>query len=393
MGLQALTDPVLFIHDKSRSLTPTTLQDDHSAVLPIIRVLFHEPFNVYISFIRNYRSFTDEYSIFVTPGPTQLFPNDQVLTMDRHSFLSMKSSLYPLSPHDFPLSASIFSDGDPAIRIYADGIFSQALHIRGRPVLIEVSSSGTTDKPELQFSVRAEGEEDLSGSDQKAAEQIVTSIFNINDDLIPFYRYVRADPVMSALITALRGLKSPTTPTIFEALVDSIVEQQISLSVAHVMQRRLIMRFGDSLAIQGSRYYCYPGPDVLSDVTDEQFRECGLSFRKGEYIRDISRSLVIGELDLDSFGRYPDTDEIVTELSRIRGIGRWTAELTLLRGMHRLDAFPADDLGVRRLISSYYRGGNPITAMEARNIAAGWGEWKGLAAFYLVMAELHGVLV
>ncbi len=313
--------------------------------------------------------------------------------MDRYLFLSMKSSLYPLSPHDFPLSASIFSDGDPAIRIYVDGIFSQAVHLRGRPVLIEVSSAGTTEKPELQLSVRAEEDGDLSGADQQAADQIVTSVFNINDDLIPFYRNVRDDLVMSVLTSALRGLKSPTTPTIFEALVDSIVEQQISLSVAHVMQRRLIMRFGDSLDIQGSRYYCYPGPDVLSDVTDEQFRECGLSLRKGEYIRDISRSLVKGDLDLDLFRSYSDTGDIVTELSRIRGIGRWTAELTLLRGMHRLDSFPADDLGVRRLISLYYRGGNPITAIEARDIAAGWGKWKGLAAFYLVMAELHGVLV
>jgi DNA-3-methyladenine glycosylase II len=75
----------------------------------------------------------------------------------------------------------------------------------------------------------------------------------------------------------------------------------------------------------------------------------------------------------------------------IRGIGRWTAELTILRGMHRVEAIPADDLGVRKLISHYYRNDEKISGVEARNIAEQWGRWKGLAAFYLIVAGLLGI--
>jgi DNA-3-methyladenine glycosylase II len=88
-----------------------------------------------------------------------------------------------------------------------------------------------------------------------------------------------------------------------------------------------------------------------------------------------------------------DPQAIIAELDEIKGIGVWTAELTMLRGMQRLDALPADDFGIRRVISTYYRGGVPIKAAEAREIAEAWGKWKGLAAFYLIIAEVKGIVV
>ena len=88
-----------------------------------------------------------------------------------------------------------------------------------------------------------------------------------------------------------------------------------------------------------------------------------------------------------------DAEEIIRELDAVRGIGVWTAELTMLRGMQRLDMFPADDLGIQRVISNYYCSGKSVKAAEAREIAKGWGRWKGLAAFYLIVAEIRDVTV
>jgi DNA-3-methyladenine glycosylase II len=79
------------------------------------------------------------------------------------------------------------------------------------------------------------------------------------------------------------------------------------------------------------------------------------------------------------------------ELVKIRGIGRWTAELTILRGLHRPDAFPADDVGVRRFIAQFYRSGSKISAADARTFAERWGAWKGFAAYYLEVADLLGI--
>jgi DNA-3-methyladenine glycosylase II len=88
-----------------------------------------------------------------------------------------------------------------------------------------------------------------------------------------------------------------------------------------------------------------------------------------------------------------DVDRAVSMLDEVKGIGVWTAELTMLRGMQRWDVLPADDFGIRRVISAYYCGGKPIKAPEAREIAKVWGKWKGLAAFYLIVAEVKAIAV
>ena len=124
-----------------------------------------------------------------------------------------------------------------------------------------------------------------------------------------------------------------------------------------------------------------------------EIQGCGLSQRKAEYIYGAAKLIADDNLDLEDLKNHPNPEEIISELDSIRGIGVWTAELTMLRGMQKLDALPADDLGVRRVISSYYCGGKPIKTAEAREIAQGWGTWKGLAAFYLIIAEVRGIKI
>jgi DNA-3-methyladenine glycosylase II len=100
-----------------------------------------------------------------------------------------------------------------------------------------------------------------------------------------------------------------------------------------------------------------------------------------------------GKLNLELMQTNPDLSTVISELDKIKGIGVWTAELTIFRGMQRLDVLPADDFGIRRVISHYYCGDKPIKASEAREIAKAWGEYRGLAAFYLLAAEANDVVV
>jgi DNA-3-methyladenine glycosylase II len=212
-------------------------------------------------------------------------------------------------------------------------------------------------------------------------------------DLTLFYKAVKNDEIMFKLIKRLFGLKNPTTPTVFEALVDSIVEQQISLKVAHSIERRIIKTFGSILNIESHVYYAFPTPDQLNNAPEDQLRGCGLSFRKIEYIKSISKLIVEGKLDLEKFKEYENIDQIIDELCKIRGIGKWTAELTVIRGLNRLDSFPADDIGIRRAISHYYCQDRKISSDEARKIAENWGKWKGLASFYLIIAEMANITI
>lgn len=297
--------------------------------------------------------------------------------------------LNPVPPYDFTLSTFVFSGGDPQIRKAENGRFWQVIRIGQKIALAEVTAEGSTGNPTLKVRLVPDGT--LTPGEQDHAGTIISRILNLNDYLTPFYQAVRNDPPMRELTKRLRGLKVPTTPTVFEALVDSIIEQQISLAVARTLEARLTRLFGDSLMVDGQTYYAFPTPEKLESATPDQFRSCGLSAMKGDYIRNAAERIIQGELDLDGLRNIRDSEAIITELTKLKGVGRWTAELAILRGMHRLDAFPADDLGLRRAIAQRYQIKEKISADEARKIADQWGEWKGLAAYYLLVADQMGI--
>lgn len=288
-------------------------------------------------------------------------------------------------PFDFNLSVMIFSHGDRSIRMYQDGKFWQVIRVDDRLILVTMKALGTVDDPKISVELRSDRK--ISEADKEKAKQTVSAMLNLDLDLEPFYEQAKKDKILTGIIHGLRGLKIPTTPTVFEALIDSITEQQISLSVAHSLERRLVKTFGKALRLDGEVYYAYPEPRELASARLEQLRSCGLSGKKAEYINEVSRMVVDGKLDLEGFKRYDDVQRVISELDRIRGIGLWTAELTVARGMHELDVVPADDLGLRRIISHQYCGNEKISGIEARKVAEGWGKWKGLAAFYLIVAD------
>lgn len=255
-------------------------------------------------------------------------------------------------------------------------------------VLVNLISTGSVDQPRLTAEFKSDTA--LSAKEKTEALATINSVLNLDLDILPFYECTRSDPIMNQIVQRLRGLKSPTTQTVFEALVDSIVEQQISIKVAFQIESKLTRKFGDALNLDGEVYFGYPKPQTLALASIDEMRSCGLSQRKAEYIKNASSLLSKNILNLDSLKIQPP-EQIIAELDKLKGIGVWTAELTMLRGMKKFEAFPADDFGIRRVISTYYRNGKTITSAEARDVAKAWGDWKGLAAFYLIVAETQGI--
>ncbi len=295
------------------------------------------------------------------------------------------------APFNFDLTAQIFSSGDKQIRSYANGQFTQVLKLNGKLTMVKLACAGTVEQPKMTVELKSNNP--ITLRDKQKAEEAVKFIFNLGFDLCSFYSEAKNDCTMTQIDQQLYGLKNPTTPTVFEALADSIVEQQISIKVAHVLEERLVKKFGEALTLNGETYYAYPTPQNIAIVSIEEIRNCGLSQRKAEYIQGTAQLIVDGKLDLEHLKTQQNPEEIISELDEIKGIGLWTAELTMLRGMQKLDALPADDLGIRRVISRYYCGGKLIKTDEAREIAVRWGTWKGLAAFYLIIAEVKDIKV
>lgn len=297
--------------------------------------------------------------------------------------------LNTVAPYNFDLSTGTFSHSDPRISGYEEGKFWQVIKVNKKLILVLMESVGTVEEP--KFSITLKSNETITEEDVNSGKRLINSIFNLDFDLNDFYKHMKTDRVMSKLVVKLRGLKSHTTTTVFEALASSIIEQQISLLASRSIERQMIKDHGDELPLNGDLYYAFPTPETLSKLTPEQLRESGLSMKKAEYIIGISKLITSGKLDLESCRKIKDVNQIIEKLSQLRGVGEWTAHLTALRSMHRHQAFPADDLGMRRSISHFYCNDKKISADDARKIAIPWGKWRGLAGFYLIVGMLRGI--
>jgi len=310
--------------------------------------------------------------------------------MQEHKRTQMIQTIDCKPPFDFALSAYILADGDPQIAKYDGTVYRQVLRVSGKLLLATVASIGSVDSPQLRAAFTSD--HPLTDRDASEAHAVISSVFNAYLDVKPFYHTIRNDPVMAELSGKLRGLKNPATATVFQALVESIIEQQISLNVAHVLQRRVIKAFGDVLAVDGDTYYAFPTPEQIARASVDSLRRCGLSRRKAEYITGIAARIAAQAEDLERLRQYGETQMIIDSLCSLRGVGVWTAELTAIRGLNRLDVFPADDLGLRRWVAHYYCNERTITSAQARGIAEQWGKWGGLAGYYLVVAGLLKIM-
>jgi DNA-3-methyladenine glycosylase II len=297
-----------------------------------------------------------------------------------------KLSISAVAPFNFNLSTKIFANGDPQIRKSENGKFHQLIRIDDAVALCSVESTGTVTAPTLEIGLKTNAK--LTTEQTRKAAETVKALFNLDFDLKPFYKEVKHDVIMASITKKLYGLKSPTTQFAFESLVDSIVEQQIALKVANVFERRIIKKWGKALTLNDETYYAYPTPKELSAASQQELRAVGLSERKAEYVRNAASLIVEGKLDLEALKTRENAAEIIEELDAVKGVGVWTAELTMLRGMRKLEAMPADDLGLRRTIAHFYCDKQQINSSQARKIAENWGTWKGLAAYYLIIAEM-----
>ena len=157
----------------------------------------------------------------------------------------------------------------------------------------------------------------------------------------------------------------------FTTLARSIVGQQISVAAAQSVWNRTLETLGNEVT-----------PKRVLDTKHDALRASGLSTRKVEYIRDLADHFHHGRLQTERWPKMDD-EELIKELSAIRGIGRWTAEMFLIFNLMRPNVLPLDDIGLIRAISINYFSGEPVTRHEVREVAANWAPWRTVATWYM----------
>jgi DNA-3-methyladenine glycosylase II len=189
-----------------------------------------------------------------------------------------------------------------------------------------------------------------------------------------------ADPVLATLIEQVGPIEvRPSGLNAYQALSRSIIFQQLSGTAAGAIYRKF-------QALFGLEADAFPAPEQVLPLGDDDLRAAGLSRQKAAAIRSLSEHFASGELGTEQFEHWED-EEIIAHLTRVRGVGRWTAEMFLMFHLRRPDVLPVNDLGINRAIMKRY-GLDAMPKPDAvKAIGEPWRPHATVACLYLWRSE------
>ena len=186
-------------------------------------------------------------------------------------------------------------------------------------------------------------------------------------------RYLKSrDPVLSRIIGQIGPIRFELDDDYYEAIVGSIIYQQLAGTAARAILNRFKQLYGGRL----------PSPKEYLSTDLDSLRKSGLSPQKISYIKDLAERLEDGRLSLKKLIDLSD-DEAMNELDAVRGIGRWSAEMFLMFGLGRTDVLPVDDLGLRKAAKKAYRLRNLPDRERFERLAKDWHPYCSISTFYL----------
>jgi DNA-3-methyladenine glycosylase II len=216
-------------------------------------------------------------------------------------------------------------------------------------------------------------------------EEIVKYIhewFDLDNDLTPFYKMAKADPLLKMPARNFYGLRVIGIPDLFEALCWGVLGQQINLAFAYSLKKQFVEGFGDSIEWNGKKYWVFPPYERIAQLTPADLADIKMTVKKSEYIIGIARLMASGELSRGKLMNmnFKDAEK---NLTNIRGIGPWTANYVLMRCLRFQTAFPIDDVGLINSIKILRNMDRKPTKDEILELSVQWKNWESYAAFYL----------
>jgi DNA-3-methyladenine glycosylase II len=183
----------------------------------------------------------------------------------------------------------------------------------------------------------------------------------------------KSDPALKFIIEGITLREIADTRGYFEALVEAITSQQLSVKAADTIFKRF------AALTPGKKF---PTPQEILKMRVPKMRSAGLSGMKVSFIKDLAKKVLDGSLDLKHIDAMRD-DEVIAHLVSVKGIGRWTAEMFLIFSLHRDDVFSYGDLGLRNAMQKIYKMKKTPTPAQAEKITAKWRPYRSLGSRYL----------
>lgn len=262
--------------------------------------------------------------------------------------------------------------------------YSRVLPLRNRPAKVSVTQARATSS---RLRVTVAGVH-LDTSTKAQTVFALDRLLGRRIDLRPFYSFAAQDSRLSELAQRFYGLKPPRFPSVFETLVNAIACQQLSLAVGITLLNRLAETYGLRFGGAQQPQYAFPTPERLASANIPELRGLGFSSNKARALVELASVITDGSVNLE-YLTSADDREAIARLLGLRGVGRWTAEYVLLRGLGRTNIFPGDDAGARNNLARWLKRRKAFDYRGVARALAGWEPYAGLIYFHLLMDRLE----
>lgn len=264
---------------------------------------------------------------------------------------------------------------DCIYKVYPDSV-RRAYDLDGERFLIEVTHANDTLKVKWLLG-------DANDKSINYIRQFILSWFDLDRDLAAFYDLLSAHPVMAYLPESYPGLRFIGMPDLFESLAWGIIGQQINLTFAYKIKRRLVENYGSRIDYEGEPYWIFPSPEKISTLTVTQLREFQFSGKKAEYLIGIARLFADGTLSKEKLLSLPDFLSRQKLLTGIRGIGIWTANYVLMKTLRENSSIPYGDAGILNALIKYGIIANKTDLESIDAFYQNFKGWEDYMTFYL----------
>lgn len=289
-------------------------------------------------------------------------------------------NIIPRSPYSFDLTVARFRRfASENVDLVVGKQYHRLLTAGRQLALATVTDGGTSAKPRLTVELHSSSRAALKQAEFHAQ---LRHILCTDFDIRPFYRLARQDEMLAPLVKRFCGLRITSSPTLFEALVMAVLSQQVNLTFAYSIKKELVEAFGRKWRYKGWTYYAFPEPERFAGQSLETLRGFRLSHAKAGTLIRLGEAFASRALQQSEIAQLSD-EAAIEALIQLKGIGRWSAETALMRGLARSDAFPGGDLGVVKYLAQGMLGKKEkATETEMRAFAERWRPYRGLALAY-----------
>ncbi|MHB8909792.1 MAG: DNA-3-methyladenine glycosylase family protein [Syntrophales bacterium] len=297
-------------------------------------------------------------------------------------------SLEPMPPFRIDLTVwALRRRSDNVVDRWIDHAYRRVVVAGGLPLEVSVTQQGSPAEPRLRITVTGEH---LPHETESTVTEFLERLLGLKIDLTTFYDFARGDDRLYSLVQRFRGFKPPRFPSLFEALANGIACQQLTLTFGIRLLNRLAAAHGVAFPGRRGPAHAFPRPEELAGLAPESLRGLSFSSQKARALIELSQSIAGGRFNPDELERLDD-ESALAKLLQLHGVGRWTAEYALLRGLGRLHVFPADDVGGRHNLAHFLEIADSLDREGAMRIIEAWKPYGGLIYMHLLLDHLaHG---